>query len=495
MFDTTNKKTIPQNRSIVEEMAPENFVGRTKIVVSPKHSLVAIFIDCTHALDMASQTISNDKLEDESVADEVDEIPVLYARSTEGENNGEESIDKSPTPSEVDFEPAEGREAPIKLPLQAGDALEIFMYRGHDGEIKSGLSLTRNMISQLNTVFRCEHKIRVYTREMREVENREQELERMIAEMREQIHLPTSVGNTERSKNLPALADVENTENELFLQKATIREQMDREEEKLELPKAQLFRDLRNIMADHQLLEPIPDDDEHRHSSSDLPDTFGAHQRRDQAKNPTRSEIARYAAADAREAALEHIRDKEIQLQHAQRKVDGWKDYYNEKYQEFRERVADGRMLQHISKSYFDGLMLQSEVEATGNLIRAENELEAAKGHARAVGAVINDIDQESNFGDNADNGYRESIETSFIANVDRDRIAKWLRQADDWAECLNECDDWDAKTVGLCDSVSVVAEGKDRKRIDRWQSMCEMLEMEILGEGAVSSSRDLPRS
>ena len=43
-----------------------------------------------------------------------------------------------------------------------------------------------------------------------------------------------------------------------------------------------------------------------------------------------------------------------------------------------------------------------------------------------------------------------------------------------------NEWDNWDAKTVGLSDSVSLVAEGKERRRMDQWQTMCELLGLEI---------------
>ena len=35
-------------------------------------------------------------------------------------------------------------------------------------------------------------------------------------------------------------------------------------------------------------------------------------------------------------------------------------------------------------------------------------------------------------------------------------------------------CDDWDARTVTLHDSVSVIATGKDRSRIDRWKRLCK---------------------
>lgn len=37
----------------------------------------------------------------------------------------------------------------------------------------------------------------------------------------------------------------------------------------------------------------------------------------------------------------------------------------------------------------------------------------------------------------------------------------------------LVESDDWDARPVELSDSISMVAEGRDRVRIDRWYTTC----------------------
>jgi hypothetical protein len=42
------------------------------------------------------------------------------------------------------------------------------------------------------------------------------------------------------------------------------------------------------------------------------------------------------------------------------------------------------------------------------------------------------------------------------------------------------ECDDWDSRTVDIWDSVSAVADSpKERKRIDHWRSMCELMDID----------------
>jgi len=87
-------------------------------------------------------------------------------------------------------------------------------------------------------------------------------------------------------------------------------------------------------------------------------------------------------------------------------------------------------------------------------------------------------MDQQSGFVDYPDDGYRESMEAAMVAHVDHDSIQKWMQGEDDSRNHSTECDQWDSRSVDLCDSVSVVAQGRDRKRIDRWRSACDMVEV-----------------
>jgi hypothetical protein len=71
-------------------------------------------------------------------------------------------------------------------------------------------------------------------------------------------------------------------------------------------------------------------------------------------------------------------------------------------------------------------------------------------------------------------------MEADIVAHVDRGRIEKWMDEENDKQDQSPDCDNWDSESVDFGDSISVVAEGKGRKRIDRWRSMCELMKLEI---------------
>ena len=259
-------------------------------------------------------------------------------------------------------------------------------------------------------------------------------------------------------------------------------------EEEFKSIKSQLFGDWRSIMADHNLLDLGSEAQDHQdqrriqdfHTGplnqpcSETSDISCSYIPKGQKMNSTSSQLARWTAADARDEALQHMHNKCYELRYAQKRVDHWNDYYDEEHKAFCRQVADGFLQE--TKTYFDRIMLRSEFKATEHLIQVEKGCEAARERARQLGGILNESDQESNFLDHADDGYRESMEANMISNVDRARIQDWLVKTANKTEPSDECDDWDARTVELSDSVSLVAEGKERKRIDRWQAMCEYL-------------------
>jgi len=67
------------------------------------------------------------------------------------------------------------------------------------------------------------------------------------------------------------------------------------------------------------------------------------------------------------------------------------------------------------------------------------------------------------------------------VNHVDREWIRRWMTDEADTP--AGSCDDWDAKAIDMCDSISVVVEGKQRKRLDRWRAACELLNKEFLAE------------
>lgn len=75
---------------------------------------------------------------------------------------------------------------------------------------------------------------------------------------------------------------------------------------------------------------------------------------------------------------------------------------------------------------------------------------------------------------------HRPSYDASCVKNVDRGRIEAWrklVEEKDDPPEQLKNgnTEEWESKSVEIYDSVTAVAEGKERERIEKWWTMCEM--------------------
>ena len=124
--------------------------------------------------------------------------------------------------------------------------------------------------------------------------------------------------------------------------------------------------------------------------------------------------------------------------------------------------------------------------ESTRVLIEAEEELERAEARARAVGVIGNLPDQTSHFLDLEEDGYVESEEPSEEPPMDLDFVKTWTEGVCEGPpdEHLDvEVDDWDMKTVGIEDSLSVV-DGLygNRKYIDRWRFACDRAAQGELG-------------
>ncbi|GAB1732089.1 hypothetical protein NU195Hw_Modified_371t1 [Hortaea werneckii] len=139
------------------------------------------------------------------------------------------------------------------------------------------------------------------------------------------------------------------------------------------------------------------------------------------------------------------------------------------------ERRAAGEEVE--SDLAFDHRQIQKTRELANRLTEAEDLVEAAKTHAVAMGVQIPASDIESGFVDDVEDGYRISSEAREAASVDRESIAKWMTEVpeDDFEGMTDvDLDDWDCRSVAISESGSMVAEGSDRRRIDKWRSMCE---------------------
>lgn len=150
--------------------------------------------------------------------------------------------------------------------------------------------------------------------------------------------------------------------------------------------------------------------------------------------------------------------------------------FYDSEFRDYQEAIADGSCV--VSQSEFDRIFVRNISVLTRALIDAEAAYEDALRRARALRIIGNDFDQESDFVDHADDGYRESFEADMAAGADRVFIHQWMEvteesenQEDD--PLIDETDEWNARPVEISDSISMVAEGRDRVRIDRWYRTC----------------------
>lgn len=170
------------------------------------------------------------------------------------------------------------------------------------------------------------------------------------------------------------------------------------------------------------------------------------------------------------------------ELDHRRRIFHEMEDGFNERYQdlakglaEYHHDVQEG--LCDMPQSEFDRIALNAFRERTRDFIDAEALLNEVKFRARALGLLHNEWEQESQFVDHDDDGYRESYEASATDGANRDSIEAWSKevlQSDDVETAGDaETDEWDAESLDMGDSISCVDFSRNGARIDRWRKMC----------------------
>ncbi|PSS14995.1 hypothetical protein M430DRAFT_59665 [Amorphotheca resinae ATCC 22711] len=361
------------------------------------------------------------------------------------------------------------QDSPPKPPLSSYP--ELFIFEKPNEEIGTALALSKLMVWRWNTVLQCEDKVANYSRTIHQLQKEELNAERIIEKIDQRVDDAGEDPLFDIDQARREFEDAEEIRLRLRAERARIELKLGRKQDEMELAKSKLIREWERLLAENNLLEPAPaDSDEGSHH------TDGGRSLERNSQTPTASEAARYAAEDARAAAIKELHLRERHLQGARHKLDHWQEHYEHEYRAHQECIAER------GRSLFDNMLLRQQQEATAALIAAEEAFEASRKHVRALGVVLHDTDQESGFASYAEDGYRESMEADMVRLVDRERIERWMNEPDRPSHPA-DCDEWDSEEVGLCDSISVVAQGKGRKRIDRWRSMCELLEIDALGD------------
>lgn len=186
------------------------------------------------------------------------------------------------------------------------------------------------------------------------------------------------------------------------------------------------------------------------------------------------------ATTDA-EAVIWRYESSMTRLRVMQQDFNGREKRFEREAWERMERQAAGEDVE--SDLTFDHRQIHKTRELANRLTEAENLVEAAKTDAVAMGVQIPASDIESGFVDDVDDGYRISSEAREAATVDKGSIAKWMAEIpeEDFEGMTDvDLDDWDCRSVAISESGSMVAEGSDRRRIDKWRSMCEATKRDI---------------
>ena len=181
----------------------------------------------------------------------------------------------------------------------------------------------------------------------------------------------------------------------------------------------------------------------------------------------------------AEEAEREEIRAKleqsRAELYRAQEAFDTRQQSCDKDRGEYLEAVRAGTC--DLPESEYDRLEVDTKRLITRDLIDAEVVHEEVLARARKYDLVGNEFDQESNFVDDYYDDYRDSYDApAVVPNLYF--IDYWMKEVDCHKDQLDgdpetEVDEWDAKTIGVSDSVSVVDQTRNRNRIDRWRQTC----------------------
>ena len=201
-----------------------------------------------------------------------------------------------------------------------------------------------------------------------------------------------------------------------------------------------------------------------------------------------------------RRTAMEDVHFWDNELYAAQEDFDGRFDWYHNELNEYNDAVAAGRT--SWTQTDFDHHYFVEVQRKTRRLIYAEESYRDAKKYAREVPGALpdeNEFEQESDFFDHPDDGYRESLEASWVAAAPHDRIENWLDgiiqgtshdplasllesgdpPSEQFEQETKDVDDWDLRSVSFASSIGVLDHGPNRRNIERWREICESRRME----------------
>ncbi|KAI6904228.1 hypothetical protein KC318_g10516 [Hortaea werneckii] len=172
----------------------------------------------------------------------------------------------------------------------------------------------------------------------------------------------------------------------------------------------------------------------------------------------------------------------QARLQKAQDVFDSREMRGEQEWQANVDAGIHGEEVRDASPEDFDARWLKHVQELTREVIDAEAEV--AKAKEAALEAGINVANDEANWGfqDDAEDGYLLSKEQEVADTAAGSTVKGWLdRLPSDKLDSPGlrsdaDVDEWETQTVGISDSVSLVAEGSVRRRIDKWNRISRQI-------------------
>ncbi|PVH75159.1 hypothetical protein DL98DRAFT_602374 [Cadophora sp. DSE1049] len=349
--------------------------------------------------------------------------------------------------------------------------LKIFTFQGQFGEVETGLALTKNLIWQLNAVYRSGNKANEYAEAISNVDGKLAEWGSLVSELQELIE--NTVNDHDHSSILQSLQEAEEMVVLNEQKRLQLVERFQYWTDEKELPLRQMLQNVHVVLESNNLLDEVPGDSEvmFQDSENDQLEESAAVS----FPSPSPGEIDQLKLEAERQKAWDDLQDRRLRLQEAQARLENWNGYCEAEYDKFLQLRSEGVI--GATKTEFDVKMVRQGQAATRACIKAENELGQAIDYARMLKLNFEEYDQESGFVSQIEDGHIESMDPAKVHTVDQERIERWMSGDNEALEPSGEVDVWVCKPIGIYDSVSIVgsqvATGKQRKRIDRWRSIC----------------------
>lgn len=198
-------------------------------------------------------------------------------------------------------------------------------------------------------------------------------------------------------------------------------------------------------------------------------------------------QLTKYVPSKTAEDMLQVIHCWATEVERCQYCLNHRHEKFQRLWQERSGAIERGEEVQ--TDEEFEVFCFQETQRFTRELIRAEAQIEEAKQAALDAGIQPLGSDLESGFLDRDDDGYLESEEREMCEAIDHERIQRWIEGTPDTEQPTGQAHHlltrldlsafesqsrWQAKEVEVWESASMVAEGPNRRRIDKWREIAD---------------------